>query len=219
MFDKLIAEFPRDNIHWRAQTLTSNGDKALALAYLDARDVMDRLDAVCGPENWQDSYIESSKGRIICTISIRCNGEWVSKSDGAGDTAVEGEKGGISDAFKRAAVKWGIGRYLYRLDAVWAACETYERNGKKVWKAWRGSPWQFVRGFEGPSNTSSNEPPQSVVMFMEGLRKAFDEGSTAVTEYWTKHWAATDNEWRPYLIAEKDKLKAGHDLVDVARAA
>lgn len=62
-------------------------------------------------------------------------------------------------------------------------------------------------------------PPQSVVMFMEGLRKAFNEGGAAVTEYWTKHWAATDKEWRPYLIAEKDKLKAGHDLVDVARAA
>jgi hypothetical protein len=143
--------FPREAIHWRAQTITRNGDKALALAYLDARDVMDRLDEVCGPENWQSRYVETAKGRVLCEIGIRVGDEWVWKSDGAGDTAVEGEKGGISDALKRAAVQWGIGRYLYRLDAVWAPCETYERNGKAHWKAWRGSPWDSVR----------NAPPQS----------------------------------------------------------
>jgi hypothetical protein len=142
----LSKEFPRDAIHWRAQTLTKNGDKALALAYLDARDVMDRLDEVCGPENWQSRYVETAKGRVLCEIGIKVGEEWIWKSDGAGDTAVEGEKGGISDALKRAAVQWGIGRYLYRLDAVWAPCETYERNGKKVWSRWKGSPWDCVRG-------------------------------------------------------------------------
>lgn len=142
----LAAEFPREAIHWRAQTLTRNGDKALALAYLDARDVMDRLDEVCGPENWQSRYVETAKGRVLCEIGIKIGDEWVWKSDGAGDTAVEGEKGGISDALKRAAVQWGIGRYLYRLEAVWAPCETYEKNGKQYWKAWKGSPWNHVRG-------------------------------------------------------------------------
>ena len=152
---KLAAEFPRDAIHWRAQTLTRNGDKALALAYLDARDVMDRLDEVCGPENWQDEYVESAKGRVICRIGVRLESGWVWKSDGAGDTAVEGEKGGISDAFKRAAVKWGIGRYLYRLDSVWAPCETYEKGGKKYWSGWKGSPWDSVR-----SGGKQTPPPQ-----------------------------------------------------------
>lgn len=151
----LAKEFPRDAVHWRAQTLTKNGDKALALAYLDARDVMDRLDDVCGPENWQDEYVESAKGRVICRIGIRLydgttTPNWVWKSDGAGDTAVEGEKGGISDAFKRAAVKWGIGRYLYRLEAVWCPCDTYERNGKKNWRSWTANPWDFVRNKPKP---------------------------------------------------------------------
>ncbi len=31
----------------------------------------------------------------------------------------EPSKGCASDALKRAAVQWGIGRYLYRLPAVW----------------------------------------------------------------------------------------------------
>jgi hypothetical protein len=118
--------FPPAAIHWRAQTLTKKKDKALALAYLDARDVMERLDAVCGPYGWQDTYSETPSGRVICTISIKDGGgDWIAKSDGAGSTAVEGDKGGISDAFKRAAVKWGIGRYLYDLSDVWAPCTIY----------------------------------------------------------------------------------------------
>ena len=33
----------------------------------------------------------------------------------------KGIKGAASDAFKRAAVKWGIGRYLYAMQPVWIA--------------------------------------------------------------------------------------------------
>lgn len=137
MFEQLSAPFPEDAIHWRSQNVTKAGDKALALAYLDARDVMDRLDAVCGPGAWQDSYTETARGRVICTLSILSDGVWISKSDGAGDTAVEGEKGGISDAFKRAAVKWGIGRYLYDLGNVWAPCESRDNNNRKQWTKWK----------------------------------------------------------------------------------
>ena len=112
----------------------SDGGAALALAYLDARDVMDRLDSAVGPANWRDSYEETSKGRLLCTLSIRVDGEWISKADGAGNTDVEGEKGAISDALKRAAVKWGIGRYLYDLGNVWAPCELSEA---KKWRKWK----------------------------------------------------------------------------------
>lgn len=137
MFQKLAAPFPPAAIHWRAQNLTKDGTKALALAYLDARDVMDRLDEVVGPENWQDSFTETARGRVICTLSIRVGEEWIAKSDGAGDTDIEGEKGGLSDSLKRAAVKWGIGRYLYNLKDVWAPCESGEYNGKMRWRKWK----------------------------------------------------------------------------------
>ena len=86
------------------------------LAYIDARAVMQRLDAVLGIENWQDHY-EECNGRTICRLSVRVEGEWITKCDGAGDTKIEGDKGGISDALKRAAVKFGVGRYLYYLPA------------------------------------------------------------------------------------------------------
>lgn len=148
MFNQLSAPFPPEAIHWRAQNVAErNGEgSALALAYIDARDVQDRLDEVCGPANWQDEYTETPKGRLICTLSIRVGDDWVRKSDGAGDTDVEGEKGAISDALKRAGVKWGIGRYLYGLGNTWAPCELMKdrdgnliknSKGKLQWKAWK----------------------------------------------------------------------------------
>lgn len=142
---KLHEEFPKSAVHWRVQgkPFARNGNhSAMALAYIDARDVMDRLDSVCGPDRWQSRYIETAKGRVLCEIGIKVGDEWVWKSDGAGDTAVEGEKGGISDSLKRAAVQWGIGRYLYRLDSPWVACEV---NDKGAWKRWKEDPWTKVK--------------------------------------------------------------------------
>ena len=98
--------FKPGDLHWR------KGRGNTMLAYIDARDVMKRLDDVVGMNNWQDEYQEVS-GRLICKLSIRVGGEWVTKSDGAGDTNIESEKGGISDAFKRAGARFGIGRYIY----------------------------------------------------------------------------------------------------------
>lgn len=168
MFDKLSAEFPRDAISWRAQSVTKDGNKAMALAYIDARDVMERLDAVCGPSNWQDRY-EFAGARTICYLSIRVGDQWVTKADGAGDTAVEAEKGAISDAFKRAAVKWGIGRYLYALDAPWVPCECAEYNGKKHWKRWTADPWKFVKG-SAPSVPKDDAPDESYTQFIGACR-------------------------------------------------
>lgn len=127
----LAAPFRDDQISWRVGSTSEKDGKlsGMALAYIDARDVMDRLDSVCGQAHWQDRYVETEKGRIICTLSVRIQGEWIEKSDGAGDSDVESEKGAISDALKRAAVKWGIGRYLYDLDSPWVECE---KRGKST---------------------------------------------------------------------------------------
>lgn len=123
----LHAPYPAAEIEWRVGS--TNGDKSsgLALAYLTARHVMERLDAACGPENWQDRY-EFHGSRTICYLSIRVGEEWITKADGAGDSDVEAEKGAISDALKRAAVKWGIGRYLYDLGNIWVDVEAAGRS-------------------------------------------------------------------------------------------
>lgn len=148
--EALKTHFPREAISWRAQSVTKDGTKAMALAYIDARDVMNRLDEAVGPENWQDEYVETAKGRVICRIGVFIGKyeeqTWVWKSDGAGDTDVEGDKGAISDSFKRAAVKWGIGRYLYDMPTPWVPCDTYQNaQGRHVWKAWKDDPWKYVK--------------------------------------------------------------------------
>lgn len=127
LFDALSAPFACEQIDWRVGSTNGDKTKGMALAYLDARAVMDRLDAVCGPDEWADDYPHAG-AKTVCRIGIRIvrsdgTAEWVWKSDGAGDTDFEAEKGALSDAFKRAAVRWGIGRYLYDLKAPWVPIE------------------------------------------------------------------------------------------------
>lgn len=101
---------------WRVQTANVYG--ANCVAYIDARQVQDLLDEVCGAENWQCEYYEQ-KGNLFCKIGINVETDkdnesaWVWKSDCGTESNVEKVKGEASDAFKRAAVMWGIGRFLY----------------------------------------------------------------------------------------------------------
>jgi len=126
-FDLLLAPFPPENVNWRVGSTNSSKTKALALAYIDARDVMDRLDEVCGAAHWQRKHSVFGE-KNYCEVGVKCGDEWVWKGDFADDTDIEGTKGGASDSFKRAAVSWGIGRYLYSLPAVWVTIEPAGRG-------------------------------------------------------------------------------------------
>lgn len=95
---------------WRVQSI-KNG-KAICVPYIDARMVYERLDIVCGRGNWQNRY-DPDNGSA--EISIHINNEWVWKGDVGIESKQEAIKGKASDAMKRAAVVWGIGRDLYYL--------------------------------------------------------------------------------------------------------
>ena len=123
----LAAPFPGTAVSWRVGSTTKDKSKGMALAYIDARDVMTRLDDVCGPAGWQCRYPHTGK-HVVCEIGIKIGDEWIWKANGAGDTDVEAVKGGMSDALKRAAVMWGIGRYLYDMKAPWVALEQKGRS-------------------------------------------------------------------------------------------
>ena len=41
---------------WRVQSFSKSKPCAVCVSYIDARSVMDLLDEVCGPENWQNDY-------------------------------------------------------------------------------------------------------------------------------------------------------------------
>jgi len=184
VYEGLSAEFPRDAISWRAQSVTQDGTKAMALAYIDARDVMDRLDSVVGFENWQDRY-EFHGPRTICYLSLRIDGEWVTKADGAGDSDVESEKGAISDALKRAAVKWGVGRYLYHLPSPWVEVE--QRGRSSVIKQSEYAKLERLLASDAKA-TADAAPPSAVVQTATAsLAMCRDEADL-------KEWSASNGE-------------------------
>jgi len=130
IFEQLSSPFDPSEVDWRVGSVTKKdtpSPEGMALAYIDARTVMDRLDTVCGPAGWQNRYVMEGN-KTVCEIGIKCGDEWVWKSDGAGDSDVEAEKGALSDAFKRAAVRWGIGRYLYNLKSPWVAVKPFGKS-------------------------------------------------------------------------------------------
>lgn len=90
---------------------------------------MERLDDVCKVEGWQCRYPFLGCCEIsICIGSSPQGAIWVTKSNGAGQSDIEAEKGQYSDAFKRAAVLWGVGRYLYDLPNTWFPIEPHGRS-------------------------------------------------------------------------------------------
>lgn len=128
--EKLGDFFPASDIEWRAQRTGYNANKKkpwiLVMPYISNRGVMARLDEVCGPAGWRNEYKDApgkDKG-VLCGISILIDGEWVTKWDGADQTSMEAVKGGLSNSMKRAAVQWGIGRYLYMMETVYAEIKT-----------------------------------------------------------------------------------------------
>jgi len=119
--EELQKPFPAEDIEWRVQRVvkTAKGNKALVLAYVTNRAIQNRLDNVFGIGNWKNEFMPWRETGVLCGISVKINGEWVTKWDGAEETRIEAVKGGFSGAMKRSAVQWGIGRYLYNLPETW----------------------------------------------------------------------------------------------------
>jgi hypothetical protein len=117
----LSEPFDPADVKFKPQSVKNN--RCLAMAYIDARLIQDRLDEVLGVENWQDRYDILPDGSVMCRLRVNLGGRWITKAD-VGSPSEQPDSGdrlkaAFSDALKRAAVKFGIGRYLYRLPAQW----------------------------------------------------------------------------------------------------
>lgn len=117
---RALLEAPFTEIQWKIQTLSKDSSKGMVVGYIDARDVAARLDSV--GVTWSDSYTVlqmASTWVVECRLTV----DGITRTDvGTGD-GEESAKSAYSDAFKRAAVKFGIGRYLYDLPTSWVAVE------------------------------------------------------------------------------------------------
>ena len=158
---------------WRVQSANQYG--ANCVAYIDARQVQDLLDEVVGAENWQCKY-EEHKNNMFCSIGVnidktKMNPVFIWKSDCGTESQVEKQKGEASDAFKRAAVMWGIGRFLYSKKI--AKLKTIQQNnkwipvdenGKKIWDISK-----FV------NNNKSALEPEEILLNCQTLKELGDE--------------------------------------------
>lgn len=127
---RLSAPFEPGEVKFKPAVV--QGNRALAMAYIDARVVLDRLDEVLGPDGWQDEYTVLPDGNVTCRLSVWCGDGWLVKMDVGGPSEQpdggDRMKAAFSDALKRAAVKWGIGRYLYRLPNQWCDYDPQKRS-------------------------------------------------------------------------------------------
>lgn len=102
-------------IEWRVQSQTKDKQKLIIVPYITNRCVMERFDEAFGTLGWTSEFREIDGG-FICRITVLDAG--VYREDGASKTAIEPEKGGISDSMKRCAVQFGLGRGLYTYPRV-----------------------------------------------------------------------------------------------------
>jgi hypothetical protein len=126
----LAAPFAPDTIRFKPAVVT-NG-RALALPYVDARAIQDRLDEVLGVAGWMDEYEPLPDGSVVCKLRCLLGDTWITKTDvgGPSEQPDGGDrlKAAFSDALKRAAVKFGVGRYLYRLPSQWCDYDPQRRT-------------------------------------------------------------------------------------------
>jgi len=122
MMDRLAMPFEIRDVKFLPKNV--RGNRALAMPYISARNVMDRLDEVFEICGWQDNYDVLNDGSVVCRLAVMIGEVWVTKTDvgspseqpDAGDRL----KAAFSDGLKRAAVKLGVGRYLYSIPPIWA---------------------------------------------------------------------------------------------------
>ncbi len=221
---------------WKTQTASQYGCQCVA--YIDARDVQNILDEAVGKMNWRTSYTRIGH-QLFCTISIydKDKQEWVSKTDTGTESMTEKEKGEVSDAFKRAGVCWGIGRFLYsmkiqKVDSIKNTRGKFEPafNGKKIWdltKHINSLPGGYTpaqktpehKPTEGRYNASKGGAnvqytkvtySEDTISKVKALEKDGKKGSDVLKDYLTKYNEAKKTSFK--LVSELSEAQL-QDLV------
>jgi hypothetical protein len=217
LWDKIAAwlaePFEPRQVKWLPKVVRQ--DSALGMPYVDSRTVMDRLDAVLGMENWQDSYDFLPDRAVMCRLAVRLPGtaEWITKSD-VGTESEQPDQGdrsksAVSDALKRAAVHWGVARYLYRVPSVWARYDAKKKQFSEIPQlpAWAlpgfGARKEESKAASKPGATGqAGNPAPHPVSPAEG-QKAYDQFVRQIKA------VAGDAEWQSVAGAIKAVVQAG----------
>lgn len=160
--NQLAEVFPLEKLKWIVVSIYKQQNQQLMAVispYLDSRELMSRFDNVLGGA-WSCNYKTIERGDLLaieCTISVDIDGQVFSRSDIADvDTKASFAnnsimKSGYSNAFKRAAVSWGTGRYLYALDNYFVPISNNSNGAFKVNGKYKvGQETMYVKGSFNP---------------------------------------------------------------------
>jgi len=197
---------------WRVQSFSKFKAQGSCVAYIDARDAQKRLDEVCGQENWQALYYQVGN-MLFCKVGIEIGEEWIWKSDTGSESNIEKEKGHSSDAFKRACVLWGIGRFLYDMKIQYVKANekkdgnnypyVVDNNGKRVWDL-----TSHINGKIGATTPAPNSFLDKMKNFAIAEPKIYKE----TLKFWQVDSAKsiTNPDSQQQIIKEiNDKIKGG----------
>lgn len=191
---------------WRVQSFSEHKPQATCVAYIDARDAMQRLDEVC-VHGWHRRHSEVC-GNNYCDVGIVMpSGVVLWRGDCGVESKADAEKGESSDAFKRACVNWGIGRFLYKLGMKYVKANAKKAKGvwPKVVNNQGGIIYnlsEFING--GGAGAIKNDPPK------EKPKKKID---VSASEAWAKDnfdllvFADLDETWLLHI----EQAKTGNE--------
>lgn len=216
LMSQLSAKFDPQDIEWRVQSagLSNNGKPwAMVIPYITNRAIMQRLDDVV-PGMWKDEYKPSPCNTgYICGISILIGGEWITRWDGAAfesNGGIDAVKSTLSNSEKRAAVKWGIGRYLYQLEAAFANCVVVD-NRSQTPEGWtfqsssKGAKVQYKMAWQPPTLPDWAMPKEDSSQYLMALKNA--SSMDELKHYWKQFYnlAKSTNDLK--LMEEGESIK------------
>lgn len=181
MYADLLAPFDPAVVAVKPGAISADRTRALALAYVDARVYMARLDALAGPAGWGVTYRAHPHPPepsivVFCRLTILGQvredvGESLTRETHAATSAA-------MQAFKRACAAFGLGRYLYQLPTVWgdyhADRRTFVHPDRIVQELYRKAGLVHT-----PTEAPVPTPPQPMPAV---TRRAIRKGVTAVAQ-------------------------------------
>lgn len=163
MVAKLCAPFPDEKLGVKAQSYNNknNPTKVMLVLYLQHTDVAERLDQV--DPNWSFRILSMGSGFAHGELTV---GGAVRQNFGEG----EDQKMAASDALKRCAMLFGVGRSLYESEVLWVP---FEPNDKyRVWtiEEYRKALSEKQRK-PSPMASSSEPAPKSPLPEMDTIAR------------------------------------------------
>ncbi len=204
LMDELAKPFDPSRIQWKPQV--TDGNRALAIPYADARAYQDRLNEVAGA-HWSDDYAVLDDGAVVlCRLTI-CG---VTRSDigeapkGDQNTATSA----LVQAFKRACVKFGVGRYIYDLPKAWVDYDPQrKRLTRKAGRSLRAGLAAQISESPETQVEPKGRPPETKEAPAKGVTSKGSNSEATPTVFWTlynghkgkvskeqaQEWATTGN--------------------------